>query len=52
MVERFPEETKFEDTLFLLRVEDFRPGHHIELVIDGEEGQAVAFLVPNSGKPE
>lgn len=34
-------------TLRLLAVEDYRPGHHIDLVMDGRKGRAVAYLVPN-----
>lgn len=36
-------------TLRLLAVEDFRPGHHIDLVMDGQKGRAVAYLVPDEG---
>jgi len=34
-------------TLRLLAVKDFRPGHHMELVMDGQKGRAVAYLVPD-----
>jgi hypothetical protein len=34
-------------TLRLLAVKDYRPGHHIDLVMDGQKGRAVAFLVPD-----
>jgi len=34
-------------TLRLLVVKDYRPGHHIDLVMDGQKGRAVAFLVPD-----
>jgi hypothetical protein len=27
-----------------VRVTDFQPGYHIHLVMDGEEGRAVAYL--------
>ncbi|MGB7876604.1 MAG: PEP/pyruvate-binding domain-containing protein [Anaerolineales bacterium] len=33
-------------TLRLLAVEDSRPGHHMDLVMDGQKGRAVAYLVP------
>lgn len=32
-------------TLCLIAVADFRPDHHIDLVMDGQEGRAVAYLV-------
>ncbi len=34
-------------TLRLMAVEDYRPGYHIDLVMDGQKGRAVAYLVPN-----
>lgn len=34
-------------TLRLLAVKDYRPGHHIDLVMDGQKGRAVAYLVPD-----
>jgi hypothetical protein len=33
--------------LRLIEVETFRPGHHLDLVMDDEQGRAVAFLVPD-----
>jgi hypothetical protein len=33
--------------LRLIEVESYQAGHHLELIMDGEKGQAVAFLVPN-----
>lgn len=42
---------KVEETtqrvLRLIAVEDFRPGHHLTLIMDGEQGKAVAFLQEN-----
>ena len=35
-------------TLRLLAVKDFRPGHHMDLVMDGQKGRAVAYLVPDA----
>jgi hypothetical protein len=35
------------ECLHLIRVSDFRPGHHIELVMDDDKGQAVAYLTPD-----
>ena len=32
-------------TLRLLAVKDYRPDHHIDLVMDGQKGRAVAYLV-------
>ena len=34
-------------SLRLLAVKDFRPNHHIDLVMDGQKGRAVAYLVPD-----
>ncbi len=34
-------------TLRLLAVKDFRRGHHMDLVMDGQKGRAVAYLVPD-----
>jgi len=34
-------------TLRLLAVKDFRPDHHMDMVMDGEKGRAVAYLVPD-----
>jgi hypothetical protein len=30
--------------LHLIEVASYRPGHHLELILDGEKGEAVAFL--------
>ena len=34
-------------SLRLLAVKDFRRNHHIDLVMDGQKGRAVAYLVPD-----
>jgi len=34
-------------TLRLLAVEDSRPNHHMDLVMDGQKSRAVAYLVPD-----
>lgn len=34
--------------LRLIDVASYRPGHHLELIMDGEKGEAVAFLSPDS----
>jgi hypothetical protein len=39
-----PEEGQREHCLRLIKVADYRPGHHLELVMDDEKGQSVAFL--------
>jgi hypothetical protein len=39
-------------TLRLLAVKDFRPGHHMDLVMDGQKGRAVAYLVPDEERGE
>jgi hypothetical protein len=36
------------DCLRLLRVAAYKPGHHLDLVMDNENGQAVAFFVPDA----
>ena len=33
----------------LIAVADYRPGHHMELVMDDEAGLAVAYLIPGQG---
>lgn len=38
-----------EDCLHLIRVEDFRAGYHLDLLMDDELSRAAAFLVPDSG---
>lgn len=40
-----PKETNLVDCLRLIKVSDFRSGHHLELVMDDEQGKAVAYLV-------
>jgi hypothetical protein len=37
-------ETEMESALHLIRVSDYRPDHHIRIVMDDEKGQAIAFL--------
>ena len=43
-------EKRLTRTLRLLAVKDYRPGHHIDLVMDGQKGRAVAYLVPDEDK--
>ena len=33
------------DVVKLIRVEDARPGHHLDLIMDNEEGKAVAVYM-------
>lgn len=40
-------ETTCIDCLRLIEVGSFRPGHHLELVMDDEEQRAVAYLAPD-----
>jgi hypothetical protein len=40
-------ERHLQRTLRLIAVKDFRPGHHIDLVMDGQKSRAVAYLVPD-----
>jgi len=39
-----PDEVNLEACIRLIEVSSFRPEHHLELVMDNEAGQAVAFL--------
>jgi hypothetical protein len=36
------------DCLRLIEVASLKPGHHLDLVMDDESGQAVAFLAPDA----
>jgi hypothetical protein len=42
-----PEYTNLADCLRLIQVASFRPGCHIDLVMDDEQSRAVAFFAPN-----
>jgi hypothetical protein len=42
--ELLPNEANLPDCIRLIRVADFRPGYHLELVMDDEKGLSVAFL--------
>ena len=44
LVKMFPREEKFAAGLRLISVQDYLPGSRLELVMDSEEGRAVAFL--------
>jgi hypothetical protein len=41
-----PKEAHLEDCLRLIAVESFRPGYQLDLIMDSQEMQAVALLVP------
>ena len=45
-----PVEKRILRTLRLLAVEDFRPNHHMDLVMDGQKGRAVAYLVQDEDR--
>jgi len=42
-----PEEAPRAPYLRLIEVASYRPGHHLELVMDDDEGKAVAYLSPD-----
>jgi hypothetical protein len=42
-----PESSDCSSVIRLVEVASFRPGHHLELVMDDEKGQAKAYLVPD-----
>lgn len=44
--EFLPADKTLEKCLRLIRVEDFRPGHRLRLIMDDEQNKAVAFLTP------
>lgn len=41
-------EERYCQTVKLIAVEDFRPGHHLDLTMDDEAGLAVAYVSPDS----
>jgi hypothetical protein len=43
----FPGEENFPACLRLIKVDTFRPDHHLELIMDDEQGKVVAFLEPD-----
>ncbi len=47
LLDVLPNETDTANTLCLIRVEDFRTDHHLELVMDNDQGRSVAYLEPN-----
>ena len=47
LAEFMPQDAGLECCLRLIEVASFRPGAHLDLVCDDEQGKAVAFLVPD-----
>ena len=47
LVKWVPADETLLETLRLLAVEDFRAGHHLNLIMDDDQGRAVAFLQPD-----
>jgi hypothetical protein len=45
-----PISKRLSRTLRLLAVEDFRSSHHMDLLMDGQKGRAVAYLVPDEDR--
>ena len=43
-----PDYRNLEDCLRLIQVSDFRPDYHLELVMDDDQGQSVAFMKEDS----
>ena len=44
-----PSESDLEDHLRLIEVSEVRPGYHLDLIMDEQEGRAVAFFQPDHG---
>jgi hypothetical protein len=38
---------RLENSLRLINVEEYRPGYHMRVVMDGENGEAIAYLAPD-----
>jgi hypothetical protein len=47
LLDVLPNETDTASALYLIKVADFRADHHLELVMDNEQGRSVAFLESN-----
>jgi hypothetical protein len=41
------EKSTITDCIRLIKVADYRPSHHLELVMDDDEGRSVAYLEPD-----
>ena len=48
LVDFLPEDENLIEALHIIRVEDYHPGCLLNLVIDSEAGQAVAYLDSNA----
>lgn len=48
LVDFIPVNEQLSNCLRLIKVSSFRPGHCLRLVMDDEDGQAAAFLVPRA----
>jgi len=42
-----PEKQDLSDTIRLIEVSSYHPGHHLELIMDDERGRSVALLEPD-----
>jgi sporulation-control protein spo0M len=47
LAEFLPEAGEYSETVRLIEVASYRPGHHLELVMDDDKGKALAYLVPD-----
>jgi hypothetical protein len=45
--EFLPEAREYSETVRLIEVTSFRPGYHLELIMDDDKGKALAYLVPD-----
>ena len=50
LADRAPDEVNLENSVRLIEVSSYRPGHHIDLVMDNQAGRAVAYLAPSQLK--
>ncbi len=46
-LEFLPQEAAWQECVRLIRVADFRPHHHLDIIMDDEAGLSVAYLVPD-----
>ncbi|TAK12633.1 MAG: hypothetical protein EPO32_07795 [Anaerolineae bacterium] len=51
LLDFLPDEGELVNCLHLIDVQDYKPGYTLDLVMDGEDGRAVAFLVPPPPSP-
>jgi hypothetical protein len=50
LLEFLPERQDLADALRVIRVDDYRPGHTLELIMNGEASRAVALLEKENGE--